>query len=90
MKINFGYMSLQSSESCSKDSVKIYENAVMKGTYCGYKKYGFSLSLRENEAVMIFQSDSTNSSYGFYGSYSILDQRELPLSISPYGILLCN
>jgi len=85
MKISFEYLSLQSSESCSKDSVKVYENSVLKATYCGFKKYGFSLSLHESEAVMIFQSDSSNSSYGFYGSYSILDQLCRYTFTSPSG-----
>ena len=78
IKISFHYMSLESSESCSKDWIRIYEGGILRRTFCSYKSRYLSWSSQESNVLMIFQSDSSNSSRGFYGSYSVVNKREFP------------
>ena len=75
IRIYYNQFSLESSLSCTYDSVKLYEKGIPQATYCGYK-YGFSWNSKESQVLMIFKSDALASSSGFYGSFSLTTKRK--------------
>ena len=75
VRIYYQYFSLESSLSCAKDSVKLYENNILKATHCGYKSY-LSWNSKESQVLMTFKSDGSSASYGFYGYFSPISKRK--------------
>ena len=75
IRIYYDHFSLESSSSCANDSVKLYENNVLKATYCGYKSY-FSWNSKVGQVLMTFQSDASATSSGFYGLLSLTKKRK--------------
>ena len=75
VRIYYQYFSLEASSSCAKDSVKLYEKSIMKATYCGYIS-SVSWHSKESQVLMIFKSDASITSSGFYGSFSLLTKRK--------------
>ena len=75
VRIYYDHFSLESSSSCAKDSVKLFENNILKATYCG-NKYSLSWNSKESQVLMIFKSDASITSSGFYGSFSLRTKRK--------------
>lgn len=65
--IQLAHLSLESSLSCTKDSIKIYENQTLQMTLCGNGTSGPWFS-KGNEAYAVFTSDLSVTSSGFYGT----------------------
>ena len=76
MKIHFSQFSLESSQSCVKDSVSVYENGILNATFCGTKYSPSSWSSIGDVVLMTFQSDQSVVSKGFYGYYSVFTNRK--------------
>ena len=75
VRICYNQFSLESSSSCTYDSMKLYEKGILKATYCGYKS-DFSWNSKESQVLMTFKSDALATSYGFYGSFSLTSKRK--------------
>ena len=75
IRIYYNQFSLELSSSCAYDSVKLYENNILKATYCG-SKYGLSWNSEESQVLMTFKSDATSTSSGFYGYFSLISKRK--------------
>ena len=75
VKIHFGFFSLQSSDGCRNDSLKIYERGALKATFCGHKSSTVWSSV-ESDVLLVFQSDSTTSSSGIYGYCQVVEKRK--------------
>ena len=70
VRIYYHQFSLEYSSSCANESVNLYENDILKATYCG-KRYGLSWISNESQVLMTFKSDVSFTSSGFYGSFSL-------------------
>ena len=70
--INFNTFQLQPSPLCENDSVKFYENGVLKATHCGYNFRSYSAV--RHEVLMIFHADAASSFKGFYGQLSLKEK----------------
>ena len=74
VNIKFSRFSVQSSESCSSDSVKLFEKDTLKATYCGTSASTWTST--QNNVRMIFTTDASVTSGGFF-AYVTASERGL-------------
>ena len=76
MQIVFAYFTLEQSQSCAKDSVKLYEKNILKQTFCGIQNTRRWYST-ESEVLMVFKTDASGTASGFFGVFSLTNKRKL-------------
>ncbi|XP_065056204.1 cubilin-like isoform X2 [Rhopilema esculentum] len=69
VSLNFKKFSLQPGRSCTNDSLTVSEKGFFVKSFCG-EKGAFTWTSRGSLVTMIFKSDSSSTSSGFYGYYS--------------------
>ena len=79
VKIYFTEFSLESSESCAKDAVSLYENGNLSTVVCGLKSFSNPWMSVGDSVVMRFKSDRSHTSKGFYGYFSFFTYRKCNL-----------
>ena len=75
VKIYSTYFSLESSAFCTKDSVNLYEKNILKARLCGSLPSRTWIS-NETDVLMVFKSDASVTSNGFYGYFFAVIKRK--------------
>ena len=70
---------MESSESCTKDAVSLYENGNLSTTFCGVKSFSNPWKSVGDSVLLSFKSDHSHASAGFYGYFSIFTYRKCSL-----------